>query len=430
MPRLKRNLHPLAVALLALLTKEKRVTELQDRYSAAAGRKRTTIIHAQVLPQAEATLPVKDITETRPANMGNSVWGMLTKGLLTRAAIYQGNLGDCYLLATILGLLQIDPNFFDDIFIPCTLPDGTPGVIVQYVFRGYIVRITTTLEVSTQYNNPNDLDIRVELLEKTYGFLRSGIADIMKDSIGSGVEAGAAFGCTYRVLQASERTVAIIDAITRAGAFMTFITNPTTKQLVAGHCYTSNRVLFASIVGKMVLINPWFGDKDDVQDIVALTNGDVGGIYVLNIPAVRVLKAPIATSPEVPVLDALFLDFTDPSPGGDPLNIIVNRPVGTPIKLVFTTNADAVVMTTPGINPTPITLPLAPNSYISAIQASARTFTYTATRAADGAKIIKTVTLVPQAVIDPNPVTPALQGYGTRVWRDGVVVFESGAVPK
>jgi hypothetical protein len=299
----KPKLNPFALALRALmlasLAKDPRPVVERDQHQKKRGKKRTTIAGVELEPTAGADLPTKDVDLNNPSDMGRTRWGIMTWGALLREAVLQGQLLDCYLLAAILGIIQVDPLFFDDVFEQ--IDDKT--VVVKYVIRGYVIRIKVTLEVSIEFNNPNDNDIRVELIEKTYGFARRTVESMHAADWGNGTEAGMAWGLTTtKAVQSAERTPAFVDAIhrrdvtPRSGWYVTLLSASSATLIAYSHAYTTDRFKFASLLpDNVVLINPWAGAADCVVPVQAIRDPkQFAAIYYLFVPppAQRVLKSP------------------------------------------------------------------------------------------------------------------------------------------
>lgn len=128
---------------------------------------------------------------------------------------------------------------------------------------------------------------------------------------------------------------------------------------------------------------------------------------------------------DVPAAPGPLFTVTDPAPGSDPDNITVTGAPLTPIRLAFTTDADSVVSVAPGSNPQILLSKPATsyNGWISTIGTKAVTVTYTATRGADGAKVVKTITLAPNTTppeTQPAPVTKkaSIILYEDHTWAD------------
>ena len=277
--------HPLETILRSKLAFDTRPDSARNKFQVGAGRKRTTLVGASV----------KSITETNVANAGITTWGVLKQQPMTRAMFKQRNLSDCFLLATCIALTIDDPNWTDNIILPI----DAKNVIVQYYYGGMIVQITCTLEVSTSYNNPDDDDVRGELIEKTYGFLRSGIADYTKDNFGTGTEAGMALGWVPSGAYQSKTNdaPAFIDAARAAGHIVTIITPTTATVLPAQHCECA--------INGHTLVNPWDGSVDVPVTQATLQNtSEVAVIYSLSKPSPPILVRPPVTLPS-PMLIAV-----------------------------------------------------------------------------------------------------------------------------
>lgn len=376
-----------------------------------SGRKRTTIRKATVIPLAGASTTIKNLILGTLANAGVTVRGVLKQAPLLRSAIGQGAVGDCYLEAFMVNLALIAPTWLDDyVILPVNLADGTPGCVVHYYERSTnsIVQITTSLEVSTSYNNPHDDDIRPELIEKTYGFFRSGVADYLKLNMGSGTEAGIALGWTsVAARQPAEDPSKFISSHRSVGRAVMVLTSPSAKTLIYSHAYTG--------FDGLTLINPWDGSQNTPVTLVTLSNpAEVSAIYALQ-PSNTLEKLPVVIVPTNPVPDQpennmITLDFMWPTnppfavDSSDPVNLVVTGPQGTAVPLAGKTNALSLIQTT-DTNDAPISVgvingQLAPNQYISRIPANPKKFIYTA--ATSGDYIKKTITL--RAVgVDPIP---------------------------
>lgn len=310
--------------LRQMIAVDTRPRTMIDRFQAGAGRKRTTIRNADVIPLTGA-LPVKQMMLDKLANAGITIRGVLKQGPLLRSAIKQGTLADCFELSTMTGLALSYPTWLDDyIILPVNLADGTPGVVVNFYESksNSIVQITTSLEISTSYNNPGDDDIRPELIEKTYGFFRSGVADYYKNNWGNGFEVGIAFGfkvTASRYPSTPGLASAFINTHRTARRIVMILTAAVAKVLIASHAYSGKDGSTA--------INPWDGPTDvPVTDAILGSASEVAAIYALE-PAnilprlpTQIIPAPNPMPPAVPVSPSVTPTpepvMPDPSPTG------------------------------------------------------------------------------------------------------------------
>jgi hypothetical protein len=351
-------MHPLEKQFKDLLAVDTRPVAARDKFQAAAKRKRTTLRDAKVMSPEAAALAVKKFSLGMPDNAGNTVRGVLKQGPMLRTAIVQGGIGDCYFLAGILGTILVDPLWFDKyVILPVTLADGTAGCLVYFYERktNSIVEFTTSLEVSTSYNNPHDADIRPEILEKNYAFFRRGVNDFLQLNWGNGTEAGDAFGFkSIAARQSAELPSAFIDKHRAAGRFVTIVTSPKAVILVASHAY-------AALDGR-TLINTWDGGSNvAVADSTLQNLSEVAAMYALE-PANILPRLPAAPAPAPPIIIPTPNPMPQPTPvepkpepekpmpiqfnllceppRNESGNVVVAK--GTVVKLTWGTDGDAV----------------------------------------------------------------------------------------
>jgi hypothetical protein len=388
--------------LVAKLAFDTRPDGHRDQFQAAAGRKRSTIRKVRVVPLAGYA--IRQHTLTTVTGGGVMVRKALKQQPFRRDMVAQGAVGDCWLLGGVVATaVSIDPNFLDDILIPVTLPDGSDGVMMQLfeVTTRSIVQITMSLDTSTSYNNPHDDDIRVELLEKGWGFFRSGVADYAKINFGSGVEAFNAFGMTAK---ATAKTVAGINAARAAGQAVTAVTWQETKSLVGRHLY--------AVLDGDTFINPWDAKLDTPVTPEVLAS-DVAAVYCGWFPATRILQRPAAPTPAPapapapPQHVALDLQYA-PVVGGEVIDVH------------FLTNADNVHVS--GVT-WKTDLNLKPSeSFKTGVAKEGDAFTFTGTRKDGGKPASKTVVVPPAAPAPqppaptPNTKKPAIVLYDDNTW--------------
>lgn len=281
--------HPLADIINAKIKTDTRAPKLRNLASAGSGRKRTTIVGATV----------KSITQAQVDNAGLTVWGVLKQQPMTRSMFRQGALADCYLLSSAIALTLDNPNWSDDIILPI----DPRAVIVQYFYKGEIVQITTTLEVSTSYNNPSDDDVRVELLEKTYGLLRTGISDYQKAAWGNGFEAAQALGRQTATI--ATQTPAGFDGARAAGKGILAITGANATKITARHA--------VCFLNGTTRIDPWDGSTNVYTPPEVITDRtQIAAAYAITTPTPKILTkpstpmtpAPVPMPPAVPVTPA------------------------------------------------------------------------------------------------------------------------------
>jgi hypothetical protein len=252
-------MHDLQSTLNRLIAHDTRPLEQRNRHQILAGSKRTQITKAVVLAAPTAgAIPTQQITESDTIlNSGPMIKGLYAAGPMTPQMVRQGQVGDCYLLSPILTLIYADPNFFDNIIYPV----DSNTVVVQWYWSGSIIQIHCTTYVSTLYNNPGDSDIRVELAEKTYALLRSGLAnqpDYQKLNMGSGQEAYLHLGLTVGT---ATKTPEAIGAALAAGKCVNFITSASAPTgWVGSHCYAIRSYVAATRT--VIAQNPWYGGTD------------------------------------------------------------------------------------------------------------------------------------------------------------------------
>lgn len=310
-----------------LIATDTRPPELRDLHQKHTGHKRSTIHSVKIItpPEPTAGATIKAITEGVVANAVSTAWGTPTTGPITSAMIAQGQRSDCYLLASANSIIRFNPTFFDDIIV--FLADGKSAV-VQYWHLNQVVQITCTLEVSTAFNNPGDSDIRIELLEKTYCLLRSGVADYAKEDMGSGTEAFAALGLTTAVVASSPQALA--TAI-NAGKPVVILTPPLATMLIASHVYSAYDV--PADMQSITARNPWYGAVNCVISIATLANKyEVTACYSGTFNPGRLSRSFVTEAAYVPksVLDSpptVVIPVSPPKENTvDPITILANDP--------------------------------------------------------------------------------------------------------
>lgn len=306
------------------LTTDIRPMKERNSFSSRFGRKRTHMHAARVLTIVGAAMLLKKLLLEGMDNAGNTLMAKAIKqGPMLRAAIKQGGLSDCYLLATILGIILVNPNYFDRIIIPIILPDGTPGVhLYFYESRtNSIVQITMSLLVSTSFNNPNDDDVRPEILEKGYPFFRSGQKDYLKANMGSGTEFGmAVFLQPIAATQTRDDRPSFIASHRAAGRVITCLTSNIANSLTRQHCLTG--------LDAGTLIDPWYGDTDKPVPASVLNDPkEIIVMYAMGFPTTFPLlpaedptptplpaPTPPPTPPAPPVVPPVVPPVTPPAP--------------------------------------------------------------------------------------------------------------------
>ncbi|HWE95449.1 MAG TPA: C2 family cysteine protease [Tepidisphaeraceae bacterium] len=184
--------------------------------------------------------------------------------------IHQQDLGDCYFLATLSSVADVDPGAMPQSI--ASLGDGT--YVVEFFRNGVpvYVREDGNLPVDSTgtavYGDlgPNNCTW-VALMEKAYAYFRTGVADYGAIESGRPAEVYGALDFAYTDSTPLTPTsfVQTVLADQQTGRAAVFDTNslPTDSQLIENHAYMVSMVTYDSAGAPQFLMlrNPW-GDDD------------------------------------------------------------------------------------------------------------------------------------------------------------------------
>jgi hypothetical protein len=268
--------------LSALLKSDTRPASAQDAISRHLGRKRTHMRTAAVGAAAVLTLLLTamknaGVTQLKPLKVGPMKPEAIRQ--LPGAEDAYDKAGTCWILSILLGLCYTNPSYLDNLIVPV----DSKNVILLMLWQGEVVAIHMSLEVSTSYNNPDDDDVRPEIVLKGTALLRAAnwksttTADLGNNNFGDpAIEAGA---LGLDVVGAAATPAALATALVAAGTFIALCTTSSTTAYIRLHCY----IILAVIAGGFRAQQPWAGGVD-----LTIPNTDIGFANFSEFVAVRV----------------------------------------------------------------------------------------------------------------------------------------------
>lgn len=235
-----------------LIANEQRPLELRGVGRKPGKPKRTQIVGATVT----------DINQIDPSDGGvltNS--GFPIFSTISMDDVNQGQLSDCYLLAMLAAIAATDRGKF---YLQGTTikPDPaaqTTRAIVSYFRAGLKTQIHCDLLVATGFNqyDPNNRDLWVELIEKTYALFRTGADTYASLNFGMSQAVASDLGLLpVGFVPLAQSTVFAAIRSNLANQVPTTIATPTAPGfgLVGGHEYT---VIGIDSLNNVTLRNPW-----------------------------------------------------------------------------------------------------------------------------------------------------------------------------
>lgn len=277
--------HVMQSFLNGLLRSDTRPAAEQNRISRHLGRKRTHMRAAAVGASA-----VKDLVISVMKNAGVTHLQPRKVGPMLPPAIHQlrgaqdgeDKAGTCWILVNLLGLCFISPSYVDNLIV--TVDDQ--NVILLLLWQGQIVAIHMTLEVSTAYNNPDDDDVRPEVILKGFSLVRaadwqtSHTADLALNDFGDPGIAAGSLGLDFSSLPAA---LSSIDAALSGKRFIVATTLAAPHdQYIRLHCYA----LLAKLAAGYRAQQPWFGGDDlTIPPDHVTSGGNFAGFISVSAPA-------------------------------------------------------------------------------------------------------------------------------------------------
>jgi hypothetical protein len=180
--------------------------------------------------------------------------------------VAQGALGDCYYLATLASLAEVDPITIRERVVE--LGDGTYAVKFARDGANVFVRVDADLPVWNDALAYADLgagnSIWVAVMEKAFACFRTNVASYGAIEAGWMSEAASALGVgstsTYSASSAKALTSLLASALS-TGKAVTYATAPDVHpRLVASHAYQVVAVVPNGSATNVVLRNPWAVD--------------------------------------------------------------------------------------------------------------------------------------------------------------------------
>ena len=190
--------------------------------------------------------------------------------------VAQGQVGDCYFLATLSSIAKLDPNLIRQSEVD--LGDGTYAVQFGSGSSKTFVRVDADLPTFTggglaYANLGQDHSLWVAIMEKAFASYRYSSSSAAYASISSGwmTEVYTDLGCSatdLSALSASDLLSQTSSALT-GGKSVTYgcASSPAGSNLVAGHAYTVDHISY-DVYGnaQIVLRNPWGFDGYTCND--------------------------------------------------------------------------------------------------------------------------------------------------------------------
>jgi hypothetical protein len=178
--------------------------------------------------------------------------------------VAQGNLGDCYLLASLASVAQVDPAQ-----IRQTVADLGDGTYAVHFHRG-----ATDVYVHVDADLPSyskgqltyadfgaDKSMWVAVVEKAYALFRSADASYSSIDTGWMTEAFSAIGLQSKSVYTTDALATQIDNFLKTGKAVTYATAavPANSKLLEYHAYSVDHVVRSAFGGivSIVLRNPW-----------------------------------------------------------------------------------------------------------------------------------------------------------------------------
>ncbi|MDQ3438734.1 MAG: calpain family cysteine protease, partial [Planctomycetota bacterium] len=211
--------------------------------------------------------------------------------------IAQGQIGDCYLLATLASLAQQEPTLIRQSITE--LGDGTYAIRFQRDGLPVYVRVDADLPTYSDVS-PTPIYAKLgaqdslwaALIEKAYAFFRTGAGTYQSLHAGWMSEVFAALGTVGQTIWRSAGVPTDLLALLRteldAGAAITWATStiPAGVPLVDAHAYSVETVTLDGdgVAVSVTLRNPWRtdggGNEDDANDgLVTLRRDQIGQAF-------------------------------------------------------------------------------------------------------------------------------------------------------
>ncbi len=186
--------------------------------------------------------------------------------------VVQGNLGDCYLLASLASVAQVDPSQIRQTV--ADLGDGTYAVHFNRGTADVYVHVDADLpsyskDHLTYADFGSDDSMWVAVVEKAYALFRGTESSYSAIDSGWMTEAFSAIGLQSTTDYATFALATRIDDYLETGKAVTYATAavPTGSKLLQYHAYSVDHIIrnaFGGIVS-VVLRNPWAVDGADID---------------------------------------------------------------------------------------------------------------------------------------------------------------------